>query len=453
MSSIDEKFFNENVVQVNNVVANILLVSAIVPISFISLTIAGIWIVPHAYSVGVLCFSIFSSMLVKHLNSIPKTQNFVMYFGVMCTIAFVALLGMEKVINVSICYALPTFLSCLYYNKKLARRTAIITYIVLAFVYVAKSADLKSTYMEFDSQLAWFISYFSGVTIEFIFVFILVTLMSGKTHKTLQDLVILSEERNQAVENMLMKIEESETLNSQLEQKNNELHQTQYDIIQFVAQCLGSHDLFTGRHVIHTQKYVEVICKKLVSQGLYTEELTPSRIKTFVSAAFLHDIGKLHIPEGVLNKVGRFTPEEFDLMKCHPEEGKKLLEFLPPIDGGAFNQAAANMACCHHEKWDGSGYPNKLKGTQIPLEARIMAAADVLDALISQRLYKEPMSLDEAMEVFKKSRGTHFEECIADCVINSKEIIEEIDKNYKDTESKENLHELQWWLRYHESVK
>ena len=207
--------------------------------------------------------------------------------------------------------------------------------------------------------------------------------------------------------------------NRKVREKNNQLAETQFKIIQFVAQCLGSHDLFTGRHIMHTQKYVEVICNELVRMGYYTEELTKKNIQLFVNAAFLHDIGKIHVPEGILNKIGKFTEEEFAMMKCHPEEGKKLLDFLPKIDDGKFNEIAKEMTYCHHEKWDGTGYPRGLVGENIPLCARIMAAADVLDALISQRLYKEPMSIDETIDVFEKSKGMHFEPCIADAVIKS----------------------------------
>ena len=110
------------------------------------------------------------------------------------------------------------------------------------------------------------------------------------------------------------------------------------------------------------------------------------------------------------------------------------------------------MAYCHHEKWDGSGYPNGLKGEEIPLCARIMAAADVLDALISQRLYKDPVPVDEAMVIFEKSKGLHFEPCIADAVINLKNLIKIIDEDFKTTEASTNAEELEWWMRYHSNA-
>lgn len=232
-----------------------------------------------------------------------------------------------------------------------------------------------------------------------------------------------------------------------------ELNDNQFYLMEFAAQILGSHDLFTGRHVIHTQTYVEMIAEKLRELGYYTEELTDSTIKNMKTASFLHDIGKIHIPEGILNKNGKFVKEEFELMRCHPEEGAKLLDFLPLLDEGRFNKIAEEMALCHHEKWDGSGYPYHLKGTEIPLAARIMAGADVLDALISRRLYKSPIPVAEAIETFKESSGTHFEPCIVEAVIALKDKIEEVDRSFKETEAAMNEEELAWWDNYHELIE
>lgn len=139
-------------------------------------------------------------------------------------------------------------------------------------------------------------------------------------------------------------------------------------------------------------------------------------------------------------------------MKNHPEEGRKLLEYLPKIGDGSFNTIATQMAYTHHEKWNGTGYPNNLSGDDIPLCGRIMACADVLDALISKRLYKEPMTIEEAMNVFEESKGSHFEPCIADAVIENKELIRTIDANFKSVESHNNMAELSWWIRYHENL-
>ena len=123
------------------------------------------------------------------------------------------------------------------------------------------------------------------------------------------------------------------------------------------------------------------------------------------------------------------------------------------INDGQFNEIAKQMAFYHHEKWNGTGYPNKISGIEIPLCARIMAAADVMDALLSKRLYKEPKSIQEAIEISDSSRDSHFESCIVDAVISAKDIIAEIDKEYKQKEAESNEAELEWWQRYHDNKK
>lgn len=444
MSSMDETFFSENVVNVNKMVERIFFVSVLVPLSFIVLSAMGFWRVPLNYSLGVLSYCVVISILLHFLNHIKKekVQQCSMYIGILSTIVFVDLLGYKDIIDVAISYGFPPFLACLYYNRRLTNVTAASNYVALIAVMWIRSQNAFANVSYnpyYQSQIQMFISNSIGLTIESIFVFMIANSITSRSFRTLTNVIRAREERDKLFENV--------------QKKNEELKETQYKIIQFVAQCLGSHDLFTGHHAVHTQKYVEMICNELVAKGFYTDELTEENIQLYKTSAFLHDIGKIHIPEGILNKIGKFTPAEFDLMKSHPEEGAMLLDFLPPIENGEFNKIAKQMAVCHHEKWNGTGYPKGLSKNEIPLCARIMAAADVLDALVSQRLYKDPMSVEEAMKVFETNKGTHFEECIAQAVIDLKDEISKIDKEFKSTESEENAEELNWWKQYHENIK
>ena len=452
MSITDETFFRENIVEVNKMVRNVLLGTIFVPVMFIALTILGIWIVPHSYSLSILIYSLCSSVLYSFLIRSNVSQVLLMYLGVIFSSIFVFLLSMDGVILISISYAFPPFVACLYYNKRLTRYTTVVCFILAVVAYWFRSNNADLVTYGFFTRLQYFIKYVIGLIIEYIFLFALSSYMSSRTHKTMQNLIDTYDTIDVAYNQLQQRTKEMQQINDELNETNKRLDETQFKIIQFVAQCLGSHDLFTGRHVMHTQKYVEVICNELVRMGYYTEELTKKNIQLFVNAAFLHDIGKIHVPEGILNKIGKFTEEEFAMMKCHPEEGKKLLDFLPKIDDGKFNEIAKEMTYCHHEKWDGTGYPRGLVGENIPLCARIMAAADVLDALISQRLYKEPMTIDETMDVFEKSKGMHFEPCIADAVINSRNLITIIDHDFKVSEASTNAKEFEWWQRYHSNV-
>lgn len=448
---VDKEFFSENIVKVNKTVNKILFSTVLIPVALVIGNLVNLWEIPFKYCITMLSFSIITSVISFYLNKKEKHQIFSMYFGICAASIFVAIMAYSGLVRLSISYAFGTIISCLYYNRPLTITTTVLNFLLSIWLSWVQSYTNINVVIGKFGRIQFFVQMIIGLAIEFVFLLFISAAIARRTEKTMRKLVSTLSDREMAFDRLKSQNGLITDINNALELKNNELNETQYKIIRFVAECLGSHDLFTGRHVMHTQKYVEVICSQLIQDGFYTEELTERNIHYFSTAAFLHDIGKIHIPEGVLNKIGKFTPEEFELMKCHPEEGKKLLEYLPPIENGVFNSIAKDMTYCHHEKWDGTGYPNGISGEQIPLSARIMAAADVLDALISQRLYKDPMSVEEAMEVFKKNRGSHFEPCIADAVIKSRFLIELIDTDFKTREASSNAEELEWWYRYHDS--
>ncbi|MBQ0051670.1 MAG: HD domain-containing protein [Treponema sp.] len=449
MSITDEEFFAENVLKINKLILQLLLLANLVPVALIVLSVAGIFSVKIYESLAVLSATLVFAGIEYILVNKLKNKKPAVYFGLFALEFFIAAIGSHNHIGIYIAYGIVPILASLYYNKKLTTRVTLLSY---AFTLISLYLKYKNDAAIFDnmahnlSLLASYVPIVAGFTIEYFFVFLIARMLTRRNFFILTRLMSSIDDRNAFLSNL-------RDTKTKLETKNKELEETQFKIIQFVAECLGSHDLFTGRHVIHTKEYVSIICKKLREAGWYVGILNDETISLYTSAAFLHDIGKIHIPEGILNKPGKFTDEEFERMKSHPEEGRKLLEFLPQIGDGEFNQIAIQMAYCHHEKWNGTGYPRRISGDTIPLCARIMAAADVLDALISQRLYKEPMSLDAAMKVFEESKGTHFEPCIADAVIACREEIEKIDKEFKKEETAENNEELQWWYRYHNIQK
>ena len=428
MNDNTELFFNENIRSVNKVVEILLLTCAVVPLAFCVLTLLGIWRVPHDYSALMFSYSVFSFFVAHGLNRFPKTQKIGMYFGIIAAAGFVELLAVRNIIQVNITYAVVPFLSCLYFNKKVTITSTITGFALMVFALFVRSKTVL-TVMATDVQVhtphTWFISTLVGYSIEFLFIFLLALTMANRSHKAI------------------------ELLHTQ----NVNLKNTQDMIIGFVASCLGSHDLFTGRHVQHTKHYVKIIATKLRDFGYYTDVLTDETIHLYETAAFLHDIGKIHIPEGVLNKIGKFTEEDYKVMKTHPVEGKRLLEQLPKIGDGRFNQIAIDMAFTHHEKWDGTGYPRGLKGKEIPLSGRIMAAADVMDALISKRLYKEQFTINEAIKIFNELTEKQFEPCIVEATKACQEEIEELARTFKKQEAESEKEEVEWWENYHNSMK
>lgn len=203
--------------------------------------------------------------------------------------------------------------------------------------------------------------------------------------------------------------------------KHNYYHdcyaQVQDNIIIFMAELVENRDENTGGHIKRTAIYVDIIAKQLRRNGMFEDILTDEYIKDIKSAAPLHDIGKIRVPDAILNKPGRLTDEEFALMKEHAESGRVLLDHAKEHLGNLrYLDIATDMAGYHHEWWDGGpkGYPGHLKGEEIPLCARIMAVADVFDALTTQRCYKEPMKLEKAYDIIRSESGTHFDPVVVD---------------------------------------
>lgn len=202
--------------------------------------------------------------------------------------------------------------------------------------------------------------------------------------------------------------------------------QLQSDIIITMGNLIESRDGTTGEHVKRTSVYVELLINKMLEKGLYREELTPKMIDLMKKAAPLHDIGKITVPDFVLQKPGKLTDEEYDMIKNHAEAGGKLIrDNMSTLEEHDFLQVAFDMASYHHEKWNGRGYPEGLKGGEIPLSARILAVADVFDALVSKRQYKDGMSADEAYEIMVKDRGEGFEISIFDAFFDDKDELQQ----------------------------
>ena len=163
----------------------------------------------------------------------------------------------------------------------------------------------------------------------------------------------------------------------------------QNGLIITMADMVENRDSDTGAHIQKTAAYVRIIMDGLKRKGYYAEKLTDRYMDEVEMSAPLHDVGKINVPDAVLNKPGKLTEEEFEIMKTHTTAGKKILEkAIGSVEGENYLKEARNMAAYHHERWDGKGYPEGLHGQVIPLSARIMAVTDVFDALTSSRVYK-----------------------------------------------------------------
>jgi putative two-component system response regulator len=220
-------------------------------------------------------------------------------------------------------------------------------------------------------------------------------------------------------------------LEEMVQKKATKVIALQNALIATVADLVECRDKHTGGHIARTQRYLEALTAELISRKLYADEIADWDIEHFLSSAPLHDVGKIAITDLILNKPGKLTPDEFEIMKTHVTVGIDAIErIIDSMGENNFLLHTMYIAGTHHEKWDGSGYPMGLKGENIPLEGQLMAIADVYDALISVRPYKKAFSHEDACKIIEKGAGSHFNPALVNifCEVEDKfaKIAEEI---------------------------
>ena len=204
--------------------------------------------------------------------------------------------------------------------------------------------------------------------------------------------------------------EYSENLEELVKQKTDEVINLQGTVIATVADLVEFRDKLTGGHISRTQRYLKILVDKLIEKNIYTDEINEWDINLFLMSVQLHDVGKITISDSILNKPGKLTPEEFEIMKTHVSAGVDAIEgILSNAKEHAFLNHALVIVGTHHERWNGSGYPIGLKGKNIPLEGRLMAIADVYDALVSERSYKKAFPHETACGIIEKGAGKDFD--------------------------------------------
>ena len=214
-----------------------------------------------------------------------------------------------------------------------------------------------------------------------------------------------------------------------VERQSEIINKLQNGLILVLADMVESRDKCTGDHVRKTAAYTDIIMRELKKEGVYTDQLTDAFMQDVVNSAPLHDIGKIQVSDTILNKPGKLTDEEFEIMKTHTTAGAEVIRHAINTvseENSGYLKEAMNLAHYHHEKWNGTGYPCGLKGEEIPLSARIMAVADVFDALVSKRSYKEGFPFEKAMSIIKEGAGSHFDPKIAQAFLNASDEVRRV---------------------------
>lgn len=228
-------------------------------------------------------------------------------------------------------------------------------------------------------------------------------------------------------------------LKRDVDEKTARIRMMQQQMIYSFATLVENRDSVTGEHVRRSSEYVEILAAEMHERGLYPRTVTTTYLDCLKLAAPLHDIGKINVPDSILRKPGKLSPEEYEIMKNHTVAGGKIIEeTLKEIEGDSFYYVAKEVALGHHEKWDGSGYPYGQKGEEIPVSARIMAVADFFDALTSSRSYKKAYSSEKAYSIIMEEAGKSFDPKVVDCFVGIRPKVEQILVKYGGSLTTEN---------------
>lgn len=227
----------------------------------------------------------------------------------------------------------------------------------------------------------------------------------------------------------------SSSLENRIKTQTKKIEDLQYSIVHVLCDMVERRDGCTGQHIIRTSEYLKVLLYKAQEMGVYQDELMDANIELYSHASKLHDIGKVAIQDTILLKEGKLSDIEYEIMKTHTTIGEnEIHEALKIAEDSPFLMVASNFVGYHHEKWDGTGYPRNLKGEEIPICGRLMAIADVYDALISTRPYKAPKTHEDAIKIMYDGDGTHFDPVLMKVFREVNNEFKLISEKYRDVE-------------------
>jgi len=350
-------------------------------------------------SLGVVC-SLILSVVLFVFYKIKKESKAFKYIAIFSIQFIIFLYSTDVNIQITVLYMLAPFFALLYFNPGFTFAACILSFISMIAGTCLSARQATEIIWPGVSPFMYIVTTGSGRVLEHIFVTAILVTASKVASRIMQS----------------------------LELRNRKISFIQNDIVFSFADMIESRDGLTGEHVKRTSKIVSYITKYISSNAEdVSYKISDNELDLIALAAPLHDIGKMNVPDAILCKKGKLTDEEFEIIKTHPVEGAKLIaKTLSRVENPAYVRIAKEMALYHHEKWNGQGYPEKLKGDEIPVSARIMAVADVFDALCSVRSYKPAYTIDEAFKIMEESKGSHFEPQLVDIMFKLKPYLEQI---------------------------
>ena len=340
------------------------------------------------------------------VNILKLEHRNIKYLNVIVTVIFTVLLCITLNYHVVLVYVYPIAIASLYFSKRL---NIIATALTVVGVSAGQFAAFKLNTLPDDNFLELERALIFGLlprALILIAIAAIFTMLSGRTTRLLSDLL-----------------------------KNEEkLRAYHKEMIMGFAVLVENKDGSTGGHIKRTTAYVKLLAEELQRRGYYRDVLTKEYVSNLCLAAPMHDIGKIAVPDVILQKPGKLTDEEFGIIKLHTENGGKIIqETFGHLENQEYTQVAYQVARYHHEKWNGKGYPEGLKHKEIPLCARIMAIADVFDAVSEKRCYREALPLTKCFEIIMEGSGLDFDPLLAEVFLDIREKVEDVHNDINNT--------------------
>lgn len=394
----ENRILTENEKQANRVVAKVMRITFLIFTLIYIFDIIGIFIIDlKIMTVAYIGGSVLLLLPTLLVNVLHRENGYIKYLNVLAATIFTTLLSITLTYHVVVIYVYPIAIASLYFSKKL---NIIATALTVVGVSVGQLAAFElntlpdKNFQELDKALIFGLLPRVLVLIAIAAIF---TMLSTRTTNLLSNLLGAKEELTNYHKEMIMGF----------------------------ATLVENKDGSTGGHIKRTTTYVKLLAEELRDRGYYTNVLTDEYIKNLCLAAPMHDIGKIAVPDVILQKPGRLTDEEFKIIKKHTENGGRIIqETFGHLGNEQYTQMAYQVARFHHEKWNGKGYPEGRSGKEIPLCARIMAIADVFDAVSEKRCYREAMPLDKCFEIISNGSGQDFDPILVEVFLDIRETIE-----------------------------
>lgn len=400
----------ENEQQANKTVAKVMITTFLIFTVIYLLNVCNVFVINHAVMNTAYSFSSILLLLPAVLTYVLKIEkSYVKYLNVISAALFVMLLSVTLTYHVVVIYVYPIAIASLYFSRLLNIIATALTVVgvsigQIAAFYMDTVQDDNFTVLE--DTILWGIipraMVLTAVAVIFTMLCSRTVALLGRLTKTADELSLYHKE-----------------------------------MVMGFATLVENKDGSTGGHIKRTTQYVKLLAEELKDRGYYGDILTEDYVKNLCMAAPMHDIGKISVPDVILQKPGRLTSEEYEIIKLHSEKGGEIIrETFGHLENKQYTQMAYEVARFHHEKWNGKGYPDGLERKEIPLCARIMAIADVFDALSEKRCYKDALPMNKCFEIIQEGSGQDFEPMLVEVFLDIRDKVVQIHEDVAGKEKK-----------------